>query len=330
MPAVRLEENHMGSIMSAEVLPSNASRAADGLLSNALVDTARIERMILGGFIFGGCLLAVHRAFGRFAMRAGGRPARVFVELQRKAFHMMGGCLICAAYHWGMKHGFLAPAFGVPSVAAGPVGVAGSGGGGAASLDAGAAFLSVCLASWMLEASRLMIPAVQRWYLRSFKGLVREKERTKAAGVAYFLPGSLAAVMAAPSNIAILGILYLSMGDAAASIGTAAGSIPVGASLRKVEGSIGCLLVCTGLGAYAGLSSSVAVTAALLVTIGELLAEVIGLDDNLVIPILGVLGVRIGLFPQLRLMAAVMSTSLSIAIMLGMAVASTTYKHAQE
>ena len=39
-------------------------------------------------------------------------------------------------------------------------------------MDAGAAFISICFVSWMLEASRLMIPAVQKWYIRA---LVRSK-----------------------------------------------------------------------------------------------------------------------------------------------------------
>ena len=42
----------------------------------------------------------------------------------------------------------------------------------------------------------------------------------------------------------------------------------------------------------------VALVASSIVTVGEVLAEIIGLDDNLVIPMLGVLGVRIALSPQ--------------------------------
>jgi len=115
------------------------------------------------------------------------------------------------------------------------------------------------------------------------------------------------------------GILFLSIGDAAASIGTAAGYIPVGSSPRKVEGSIGCLVICTGLGIFCGLDSIVALTAALLVSFGEILAEVIGLDDNLVIPMLSVLGVRIALSPIVvwQHMLMMMCTGLAIGVMLG-------------
>lgn len=311
--------------MNALRLMVENGAAAAVRLSNALVQTDRIEQMIFGGFICGASLLVVHAAFSSLARRVGGRTARVFVELQRKSFHMLGGCLICAMYHWGIKQGVLKPAFvevgtTVPDVAAGT----------SEPMDAGLAFLSCCLVSWILEASRLTIPTVQTWYLRSFKGLIRDKERNKAAGIAYFFPGALAAMLAAPSNVAILGILFLSVGDAAASIGTAAGCIPVGASSRKVEGSIGCFVVCALLASYAGLAADVAVTASALVTLGEVLAEVIGVDDNVVIPMLGVLGVRMGLFPQLWKMLVMMGVGLGTGVLLGVVVGSTTSKEARQ
>ena len=100
----------------------------------------------------------------------------------------------------------------------------------------------------------------------------------------------------------------------------------MGTSSRKVEGSIGCFLVCTGLAIYAGLSTQVALIASGFVTFGEVLAEIIGLDDNFVIPMLGVLGVRIALFPQLGQMAAVMCVGLGIGVALAAIVGSTTSK----
>lgn len=48
-----------------------------------------------------------------------------------------------------------------------------------------------------------------------------------------------------------------------------------------------------GIGWYVGLTPGVAAAAAGVVSFGEVLAEIIGLDDNLVIPMLGVLGVRV-------------------------------------
>ena len=281
-------------------------------LNNRMLDTGKLEQLIFGGFILGGAMLLVHLGLGKAAKKAGGRIEKIFVEFQRKAFHMIGGCIICSCYHWGIKRQVIKSAFAPDAQGD--------------AMDGGAAFLAISFVSWIVEASRLTIPAVQSWYLKTFKGLIRQKEHSKAAGIAYFLPGALAAMLAAPSNFAVLGVLFLSIGDAAASIGTAGGYIPVGTSPRKVEGSIGCFLVCTGLAIYSGLATDVALIASGFVTFGEVLAEIIGLDDNFVIPLLGVLGVRIGLSPQLGQMALVMGAGLGIGVGLAALVGSTTSK----
>eukprot|EP00425_Heterocapsa_triquetra_P039170 CAMPEP_0195083988 /NCGR_PEP_ID=MMETSP0448-20130528/24774_1 /TAXON_ID=66468 /ORGANISM="Heterocapsa triquestra, Strain CCMP 448" /LENGTH=278 /DNA_ID=CAMNT_0040117251 /DNA_START=43 /DNA_END=875 /DNA_ORIENTATION=- len=275
-------------------------------LTNDIVSTERLETGILAGLTVGTAFLVLHGALGSTFRQWGPRPTKVCKELQRKSFHMIGGCLICAAYHWGIKHEYLTSAYLAES--------RDYNSGQRRPMDGASAFVAICFVSWTLEASRLLFESVQKWYLRSFKGLIREKENNKAAGIAYFLPGSLAAMLAGPENLAVLGILFLSIGDAAASIGTAAGSLRVGSSSRMWEGSIGCFVVCTALAVYVGLALDVALVTALLVTAGELLAEVIGLDDNLVIPMLGVMGVRIALAPQLPEMAAIMAVGLGIGV----------------
>ena len=287
-------------------------------LKNEMLDTGKIETLIFGGFCIGGSLLITHLVFGKSAKKAGGRVEKVFVEFQRKAFHMIGGCIICVCYHWGIKHQVLKPAYLGDSESTASTG-----------MDAGAAFLAVSLVCWVIEAARLCVPSVQAWYLKTFKGLIRQKEHNKAAGIAYFLPGALAAMLAAPSNFAILGILFLSVGDAAASIGTAFGYIPVFNSARKVEGSIGCFTVCLALAVHAGLSPGVSLIASVFVTLGEVLAEIIGLDDNFVIPMLGVLGVRIGLYPQLGQMAGVVCVGLGLGVGLAAIVGATTAKESK-
>eukprot|EP00933_Yihiella_yeosuensis_P052184 TRINITY_DN50196_c0_g1_i1.p1 TRINITY_DN50196_c0_g1~~TRINITY_DN50196_c0_g1_i1.p1 ORF type:complete len:309 (+),score=43.45 TRINITY_DN50196_c0_g1_i1:127-1053(+) len=286
-------------------------------IRNELLSAAKLEQSIYIGFVLGAAFLILNAIFGGSVRQHGSDVAKaVFVELQRKSFHMIGGCIICAAYHYGIKFRYLSSAY-LPDSS--KLAVASSS--DSEIMDGGAAFLSVCFATWGLEAARLQVPSVQNWYLKSTAGLIREKEQGKAAGVAYFLPGSLAAMLAGPSNLAILGILYLSIGDAAASIGTAAGCIPVGHSKRKLEGTVGCFVVCTLLGLHAGLVLHVALVAAAFVATGEVLAEVIGLDDNLVLPMLGVLGIRIALHPQLFKMIGVMAVGLAIGLGLAVLVA---------
>eukprot|EP00931_Biecheleriopsis_adriatica_P057081 TRINITY_DN33851_c0_g1_i2.p2 TRINITY_DN33851_c0_g1~~TRINITY_DN33851_c0_g1_i2.p2 ORF type:complete len:151 (+),score=32.55 TRINITY_DN33851_c0_g1_i2:35-487(+) len=146
--------------------------------SIAMVDSRSIEHLILATSICGAGFLAIYVTFGKSAKQIGGRLEQVFVELQRKAFHMIGGCIICATYHWGIKSGLMVPAFAAHEFNT-----------NVGAVDAGAAFLSVCFASWLLEASRLLIPAVQQWYLSSFQSLVRQKEHNKAAGIATFFQG---------------------------------------------------------------------------------------------------------------------------------------------
>eukprot|EP00930_Biecheleria_cincta_P052581 TRINITY_DN37834_c0_g1_i1.p1 TRINITY_DN37834_c0_g1~~TRINITY_DN37834_c0_g1_i1.p1 ORF type:complete len:308 (-),score=40.87 TRINITY_DN37834_c0_g1_i1:22-945(-) len=291
-------------------------------LQAVLLSSHCIEQAIAFGLICGTVCLALHAVCGRCACRAGGRLGDLFVEIQRKSFHIIGGCILSAVYHFGLKYGYLRSAY-LPEAESSLHSLDAKN----RAMDAGTMFLALCFVSWLLEAIRLLSPAVQQWYLKSMHGLLREKEHRKAAGVAYFLPGALAAMLAAPSHLAILGILFLSLGDAASSLGTAVGRINVGSSSRKMEGSAACFLVCSCLGIYCGLQTSVAVVASSLVSSGELLAEVIGLDDNLLLPLLGVLGVRIALCPEVYGIAITMAMGLAVGLSLGMVVALTSCKH---
>lgn len=281
--------------------------------SKTVIGDEQIEKGVTFALCLGGTLLLTYSLFGREAKRRGGRVEKVFVELQRKSFHMVGGGALCASYHWGMKYGYLSSAFRVDhrTMSEKP-------------LDAGLAFLALSVVAWMVDAVRLQVPCVRDWYLNTFKDLVRKKEYNKATGIAYFIPGVLAAMLAAPPNEAILGILFLCVGDAAASIGTAAGAIPIGSSPRMVEGSIGCFCVCAAISFWMGLSARVSIYTSALVSFGEVLAEIIGLDDNLVIPMLGVLGIRFGQNPQFGGMAMTMGVGFSVSVALGALVGITT------
>jgi len=296
------------------------------LLSNDLISTEKVECGIIYAVLLGTSLLVFYKIFGDTAKNKGGRVHKVMVEFQRKSFHMIGGSGIGAIYHWGIKLGYLTSAFD-SCVADPPV----AGGGGLKTpLDGGAAFGAACLMVWIVAFIRLQVPAVNTFFLTYGKGLIRDKEINKATGVSYFIPGNLAAMMAAPSNIAVLGILFLSVGDAAASIGTAGGFVPVGSSPRKVEGSIGCFCVCAAISIWMGLATNVAYVTAGFVTLGEILAEVIGVDDNLVIPMMGVIGVRVGLHPQFGLMAAFIGMAVLGCSVLGAVVGAATVAKSKE
>eukprot|EP00727_Mastigamoeba_balamuthi_P004132 m51a1_g13716 hypothetical protein (309) ;mRNA; f:98268-99194 len=282
----------------------------------AEINAERLEQAVFIGWGVGLGFLLFHAVFGGAARRAGGRTSRVFVELQRKSFHILGGTILASSYHWGIKWGFLSSGclYEIPRTQ--PA--------GQRPLDGAVACLGLCFVMWVLDALRLQAPSASAWSSRAFRGLLRERELTRAAGTAFFLPGTLAAIMAGPEDTAILGVLFLSLGDAASSLGTAAGVVPVGRSARKVEGSVACCAVCAALSLFVGLDAWTALVTAVLVTLAEVLDEVIGVDDNVTLPMIGVLGVRMVRGPQFAQLAGVMGVGLACAIALGLTVAWTT------
>lgn len=74
-----------------------------------------------------------------------------------------------------------------------------------------AAFLS-------LEIARLRIPSINRHFSMWFASLLRKEELGKPTGSGYFLVSCLITVLAFPQNIAVLAILFLSLGDPAATV----------------------------------------------------------------------------------------------------------------
>lgn len=109
--------------------------------------------------------------------------------------------------------------------------------------------IEIFLFHWHLQHVSTSISENRSLYSFFLASTLKNSVRSRVcvcAGIAFFLPGSLAAFMSADPDLAILGILFLSIGDAGASIGTAAGSFPVGTSSRMVEGSIACWTLCSG------------------------------------------------------------------------------------
>eukprot|EP01066_Platyproteum_vivax_P000644 Platyproteum_vivax@DN1070_c0_g1_i1.p1 len=238
------------------------------------------------------------------------KTAKLITELQRKTFHIVGGVMLSGGYYYCLKYNLLssphAPLTAAPSA-----------------MDAGVFFMLMTLSVWTIEVLRLSVPPIQNLYMTLFKDLVREKEIKKAAGIAFFLPGVLAAVIAFPSNHTILGVLYLTAGDTAASLGTALGNINIGSSTRKVEGTIGCFLVCLFMGWYVGLPMQAATSGAVFASLSEVMAELMGLDDNLVVPTFGCLGIKLGMRPP-NIMSAIAAYGIGIAgpVCLGVSVGS--------
>lgn len=67
----------------------------------SLMNNTRIEYLMWGCMGMGIGFSVLQKTFGGWGAKQGGRTAKVFIELQRKSFHMIGGCIICLIYHYG-------------------------------------------------------------------------------------------------------------------------------------------------------------------------------------------------------------------------------------
>ena len=150
------------------------------------------------------------------------------------------------------------------------------------------AALAVVTAGFLsLEAARLYVPSLNKYFSVWFASLLREEERSKLTGSSYFLIGCLITVLAFRQDIATLAILFLSLGDPTATV--------VGMWKRRVrlwgksiEGNIACLTVClfTGIPVATileNLTLTVAIVGAVFATLFQALP--LRLSDNLTIPL---------------------------------------------
>ena len=67
----------------------------------SLMHNTRLEYLMWGCMGMGIGFSVLQKTFGGWGAKQGGRTAKVFIELQRKSFHMIGGCIICLIYHYG-------------------------------------------------------------------------------------------------------------------------------------------------------------------------------------------------------------------------------------
>ena len=101
-----------------------------------------------------------------------------------------------------------------------------------------------------VELARLRKPAVNEWFQRRFGGLFREKERERFSGVTWMLAGVLTTVaMVEPVPLASAALLYVVVGDAAASlVGIRLGGRRWAGSDKRISGSAACFAVCLVIG----------------------------------------------------------------------------------
>ncbi len=136
----------------------------------------------------------------------------------------------------------------------------------------------------LLELARRQTTWGWRFYHAFMGPVTRPEEARRLTGASYVMVGDLAAAILFTPTIAILAMLFMSIGDpAAAFLGRRYGRTPIGD--KTVEGGLGCFVVCFLLTLPAGLSLAVSVGGAAGASIAELVPRR-WLNDNLTMPII--------------------------------------------
>lgn len=137
------------------------------------------------------------------------------------------------------------------------------------------------------DFARLHVHAINKWFFIWFGFLLRDEEKNRLTGSSYSLLGFLITTLVFHRDIAILAILFLSLGDSAATVvGIWKGRIRLWG--RSIEGNVTCLVVCFSVGLpvaniLESMALSVAIAGAVFATIFQALP--LRMNDNLTIPI---------------------------------------------
>lgn len=139
----------------------------------------------------------------------------------------------------------------------------------------------------VIETVRLNVPAVERFLVSIFSGMMRETERRHFSGIVHTTAGSLAAMVIARGDARIVGaaIGQLALADAAAAlVGKAFGRTKILGGHKSFEGSLAALSVAYTVALLAGVDSGPALASALVATVVELLPTTGFFNDNLWLP----------------------------------------------
>ncbi len=123
----------------------------------------------------------------------------------------------------------------------------------------------------------------RRYYRRIFGGLTRSSEAERFTGASFVFLGALSAVVLFPATVAILAMLFMSLGDSAAAlVGIRYGRLRLGN--KTLEGTAGCFVVCLAIALAGGLPGAVAMAGAATATLAELIPWGV-VNDNVAIPL---------------------------------------------
>ncbi len=163
--------------------------------------------------------------------------------------------------------------------------------------------IPIAAGSLILDLARLRNRLLGKTFLKVSKSLLKKDERARLTGSTYLLLASVVCVFFFPRPIAIAALLFLALGDPAASfVGRRIGRTHIGK--KTLEGSLACLGTCLAVGFIIFLLSvflpslssfhlrpEIIFTGALTATVVELLP--LPLDDNALIPMLSGMAMQI-------------------------------------
>ena len=137
------------------------------------------------------------------------------------------------------------------------------------------------------DVARLLVPVLNRLFVRLLAPLLRETEEHRITGVSYGLLGILAVFGLFERDVAVLAVLFLALGDPVAAMvgvqfrrGRVFGKSPWG-SMAMIATALGTVAVLHGMGAIGFQWAFVA--GALAAAVFELIP--VRLNDNFVVPV---------------------------------------------
>jgi len=145
----------------------------------------------------------------------------------------------------------------------------------------------VTLIFLLIEVLRLQNPAVNRLFLLILKAIVREEETSRLTGASYMLTASLIAISVFQTDIAVLALTFLAVGDPLATIiGKRWGRKRLFG--KTLEGDLACLVSCIAVGfVFQQVGVDVPWPTILLGALSATVAQAVSLpiNDNLTIPL---------------------------------------------
>ncbi len=142
-------------------------------------------------------------------------------------------------------------------------------------------FLAIAMIG--IEIARIYTARGRRIYQRFLGSVTRPTEERRPTGATYVFIGAFLAAILFKPVVAILSMLFMSVGDSAAAfVGQRYGRIPIGK--KSLEGTLACFFACLLLTLPSGLTLPLAVTGAAVAAITELIPKPL-LNDNLAIPV---------------------------------------------